>query len=108
MRLSWVILQVEEKVGFKPYPGTLNIKLSQESLAARKKLGQSASSRICPPKGYSCGIVSPALIGNLKIAIVIPEVKDYPIDVLEVIAPVNLRDFLKVKDGDEIVVCASS
>ena len=102
--LSWVRVQVEEKVGFKPYPGTLNLKLSQRSLHVRKKLEQAVSSRICPPKGYCSGIVSAASIGNLKAAIIIPEMKDYPEDVLEIIAPVNLRDFLVVKDGDEVVV----
>jgi CTP-dependent riboflavin kinase len=40
----------------------------------------------------------------LKCAILIPDVKDYPKNVLEVIAPENLRAQLKVKDGDEIAV----
>jgi CTP-dependent riboflavin kinase len=42
--------------------------------------------------------------------IVLPTVADYPSDKVEIIAPVNLRDSLELKDGDlvEVTVFTSS
>jgi len=40
----------------------------------------------------------------LECAIVIPEVAGYPEDVLEIVAPANLRETLQLEDGDEITV----
>ena len=102
--LNWVQLQIEEKVGFKPYIGTLNIRLSRKNEELRKLAEQKMVSRISPPNGYCPGLISKALIMNIKCAIVIPLVRDYPDDILEVIAPFNLRKELKICDGDTIDV----
>jgi riboflavin kinase len=40
----------------------------------------------------------------MECAIVIPEIADYPEDVLEVIAPINLRDKLSLKNGDTVQI----
>jgi riboflavin kinase, archaea type len=102
--LDWVWRQVEAKVGFKPYPGTLNLKLLGDSAKLREQAEQKMVSRICPPDGYCPGVISEASIDDVKCAIVIPLVKDYPVDVLEVIAPFNLRKLLKIHDGDTVFV----
>jgi CTP-dependent riboflavin kinase len=102
--INWVCQQIELKVGFKPYPGTLNLKLTGESVLLRKQAEQKIVSRICPAEGYCPGLISEASIGNIKCAIVIPLIKDYPDDVLEIIAPFNLRKLLKVRDGDTVLV----
>ncbi len=86
---------MKEKVGFTPYPGTLNIKLSEDSAVKRQLLKGTATSRICPGEGYCSGIVYKASLGSLKCAVVIPEVDGYPEDVLEIIAAVNLRKALE-------------
>jgi riboflavin kinase len=41
---------------------------------------------------------------DLKCAIIVPEVENYPENVIEVIAPVNLREKFKLKDGDMVEV----
>lgn len=104
LELPWVKRQIEEKLGFTPYPGTLNILLSEESAKRRKLLETAHSIKVCHAEGYCNGAIYQAFIGDLKCAIVIPDVEDYPKNVLEVIAPENLRAQLKVKDGDEIAV----
>ncbi|MEM3054151.1 MAG: DUF120 domain-containing protein, partial [Candidatus Bathyarchaeia archaeon] len=38
MELPWVKKQMEEKLGFAPYPGTLNIKLSKDEVKLKKLL----------------------------------------------------------------------
>lgn len=103
--LPWVKRQMEEKLGFAPYPGTLNIKLSKDKVELKKLLKKAKSIEILPAEGYCLGRCFKAyLVKGLKCAIVLPEVRDYPEDTLEVIAPVNLREKLQLKDGDVIEV----
>jgi len=45
-----------------------------------------------------------SLIGTLECAIVVPEVAGYPKALLEIIAPVNLRETLQLEDGTEVTV----
>ena len=102
--LPWVKRQVEKKLGFIPYSGTLNLRLSEESVKRRKLLEKAHSVKVCPAEGYCNGVLIKAFIGTLECAIVVPEIAGYPKDVLEIIASVNLRDKLQLEDGDEITV----
>jgi riboflavin kinase len=102
LKLPWVQTQIKEKVGFNPFLGTLNIKLSEGSTKLRRSLEEKPFSRIYPAEGYRSGMLFKASIGDLKCAVVIPEVEGYPMDILEIIAPVNLRKTFKIRDGDEI------
>ncbi|MGB9854184.1 MAG: DUF120 domain-containing protein [Candidatus Bathyarchaeales archaeon] len=103
--LPWVKRQMEEKLGFVPYLGTLNIKLLKGDVKLKNLLKRAKSIEILPVKGYCLGKCFRAhLVNGLECAIVLPEVRDYPEDVIEVIAPVNLREKLQLKDGDTIEV----
>jgi len=104
IELPWVKRQITEKLGFTPYPGTLNVKLIKESLKKRIMLKEAPSVKICPAEGYRKGAIFKAFTGPFECAIIVPEVPDYPKDVLEIIASVNLRDTLHLEDGDEIAV----
>jgi riboflavin kinase len=102
--LSWVKRQIEEKLGFTPYSGTLNIRLSNESAKQKKLLENAERLEVYPEKGYCTGILIKAYIDSLECAIIIPQVPTYPSDVLEVIAPWYLRERLKIADGSEVTV----
>ncbi len=104
LKLPWVKQQIKEKLGFTPYNGTLNLKLSAESTERRKLPEKATAIKVCPEEGYCNGKLFKASVGRLKCAIVVPEVAGYPENVLEIIANVNLREKLQVVDGDEIVV----
>jgi riboflavin kinase len=105
--LPWVRRQVKEKLGFTPYHGTLNVRLSEESAKRRQLLERAASMTVCPAEGFCTGKIFKAFVGELTCAVVIPEVSGYPADVLEIIAPVNLREVLQLVDGDEVTVTVS-
>jgi riboflavin kinase len=105
--LQWVKRQIDAILGFTPYAGTLNIRLSDKSAECRKLFEKAASMTVYPAEGYCSGKLFKASIGMLECAIVIPEVAGYPENVLEIIAPVNLREKLQLADGDEIVVTVS-
>jgi riboflavin kinase len=104
LELPWVKRQVKEKLGFIPYHGTLNIMVSEESAKGRKLLEKATFTKVRPAEGYFSGKIFKAFVGTLTCAIVIPEVAGYPGNVLEIIAPVNLREKLQLADGDEITV----
>lgn len=102
--LPWVKRQIREKLGFAPYSGTLNIRLTNESVQQKKLLRKAEKFEISPENGYCTGILIEANMEGLKCGIVLPQVPNYPQDVLEVIAAWNLRERLKIKDGSEVCV----
>ncbi len=102
--LPWVKQQIEEKLGFTPYSGTLNIRLTKDSMEQKKLLENAEHLEVCPEEGYCTGKLVKAQIASLHCAIIIPEVPKYPSDVLEVIAPIYLRGRLNLIDGSEVAV----
>jgi riboflavin kinase len=103
--LPWVRKQIAEKLGFTPYSGTLNLKITEADVNLKKSLKNARSIEISPAEGFCRGKCFNAYFMNtLKCAIVIPEVENYPEDIIEVIAQVNLREKFKLKDGDVIEV----
>lgn len=106
LSIASVKKQIIEKLGFKPYPGTLNVRLSiDEARMLKRVLSSSASVEITPSKGFLRAHCFEALIVNrIKGAIVVPDKENYPINVLEFIAPVFLRGALALKDGDEVEI----
>ncbi len=98
--------QIIEKLGFTPYPGTLNIRLSEnEARMLKRVLSSSTGVEIVPSKGFLRAHCFEALIVNsIKGAIVVPDKESYPTNVLEFIAPVFLRGALTLRDGDEVEI----
>jgi riboflavin kinase len=102
--------QFIDKLGFEPYPGTLNLRLkSVDDVAKRRNLELLPSINI---EGYSnssrtYGSVKcyHALVNNsIKAAVIICSRTHYGPDVLEVISPLNLRKELSLNDGDVVKV----
>ena len=105
IQLPWVKKQIAEKLGFIPYPGTLNIKLTEDITGFKKLLKKKKPIDITPERGFCRGkCFDVCLTNNLKCAIVLPEIVDYPENVIEVIAPINLKEELRLKDGDVVEV----
>ena len=102
-----------EILGYEPYPGTLNIRLDHESVLARDNLrNNSVGYRI---EGFEIGgkkygglTVYKAIINSkdkaVEGAILDLDITKHGNDILEIIAPVKLREELKLKDGDEVIV----
>jgi len=99
--LPWVDAQIQEKLGFKSFPGTLNIRLSKGSTKLRE-LVKKKTLEILPPQGYGRGLLFKARITELECVVVVPKVENYPNNVLEVIAPFNLREKLHLSNGSQI------
>ena len=104
VNLPWAKKQFKEKLGFNPYPGTLNLQLPPGTNV--KELRDATKGiKIKSPEGFHEGRCFKALImEKLLGAVVVPDIPGYPHDLLEILAPVNLRETLGLKDGMEIEV----
>ncbi len=103
IKLPWVKKQIVEKLGFTPFHGTLNIRLSEQDTKLRKQLKKAHSINIQPVASFNPGKCYKAyLTGDIECAIVVPEVPKYPADIIEIVAAVNVREKLQLKDGDVV------
>ena len=102
--------QIREKLGFEPYPGTLNIRLkTKRDLERRDKLRRMPGIEIegfkTEDRSFGGAKCYPALINDeVEGAVIIAERSGYDPSVIEIIAPVNLRKRLRLKDGDLVRV----
>jgi len=99
--------QFVEKLGFRPYEGTLNVKLLPTEV---HKLDALRNGRTIDIKGFerngrTFGDVHciPASIQNIECAVVLPRRSHYE-DVLEVVCKFHLRRTLGLEDGDQVEV----
>ncbi len=99
--------QFNEELGFNPYPGTLDIKLEGDSIDIKETLMRLTSIQLfgfeTSERTFGPVKIFRAKIGNLKGAVVLPN-RSHHTDVLEVVAPMNLRKAMELKDGDVIEV----
>ncbi len=101
--------QFVSKLGFDPFPGTLNLRVGKEDLDNRKILdtypfvyieGFANENRTYGPAKCFKAMVNE----EVKSAIVLPIRAHYGEDDVELIAPVSLRKQFKLNDGDKVRV----
>jgi riboflavin kinase len=109
--------QFVDRLGYEPFPGTLNIELSGESDRNRNQLDESDAVLI---EGWSDGDESfgavlcyPARIEKKATGerfeqchVIVPRRTEHERDVLEIIAPTKLRKELELVDDDQITIHA--
>ncbi|MGC9517299.1 MAG: DUF120 domain-containing protein [Methanomicrobiales archaeon] len=97
--------QFSNKLGFKPYEGTLNIKISDEELSKIQHI---------PKENYDT-IKGSGNLGDVKFlmanlnnkiegAVIFPIKTHHSSDLLEFVAPYHLRNKLNLKDGDIVYI----
>lgn len=114
MSLEGYRKQFRQKLGYTPFPGTLNIKLSDPvSIRSRRDLSTYPSVFI---DGFSDNLRTygwvkcyPVEINNQRIenaALLILERTHYDDNTIEIIAPISIKESTKIKNGDLISVTA--
>lgn len=99
---------IEEKLGFSPYPGTLNLELIPRHVERRLELRSRAPIEIAgfsykgktygPIEAYRCRV------GGIDGAVIFPRRSQHGLSVIEIIAPVFLMGELKLKPGSGLEV----
>jgi riboflavin kinase len=107
MSQTQYIRQFEKEAGFAPYPGTLDIKLDKDSVGLKEMIARLPSREVpgFETKERAFGPVKlfPAKLRKSRVVMVLP-LRSHYTDILEIIAPQNLRKALGLKDGDIVQV----
>ena len=96
--------QFQEKLGFDPEYGTLNIQVEPQVLADLNKLPyiEIKGFEMADQKFGKVRCWSSILEGDF-VAVIVPDKSDYT-DIIEVIAPYHLRQRWNLKDGREVSI----
>ncbi len=101
--------QFRSKLDLDPFPGTLNLRVSQESMSQRRELDsypfvdiEGFADKERTYGGARC--YRATVDQKVRGAIVVPIRAHYKEDVIEIIAHENLRKRLHLKDGDAVDV----
>ena len=107
MALPWVRQSIRELIGFDPYPGTLNLRLTDpEARTTWRHLRLGSSLTLTPPEPESCGakLFSVLVTPDIPAAVILPDLTRYEDDVLELIAATHLRTRLILHDDDRVTL----
>lgn len=113
MALDWVQDLLNERLGYRPFPATLNVrpKGAEDAQVWRRVQRDHAGTPLTPASDGHCGaklyrveIYQEA--NGIKVggAILLPEVDDYPPDKIEIVAPMRLKEHFRVEDGDQLTL----
>ncbi|MEM3453058.1 MAG: DUF120 domain-containing protein [Candidatus Hadarchaeum sp.] len=99
--------QFKRELGFLPYPGTLDIKLDRTSVELKETLTKLPSKQVpgfkTSERTFGPVKLFPSKLKGEKGALVIPN-RTHHTDIIEIIAPINLRKSMGLKDGDPVKV----
>ncbi len=96
-------------LGFNAYPGTLNVRLTGDSVWKRRALDAAPGIRVPGFKNHErvyggARLFRTKINGYYPAALVFPDRTSHPKEIIEVIAPVYLRGELGLKNGDRVVL----
>lgn len=99
--------QIVERLGFDPYPGTLNLRLREDGLEARRRLESMPGTQIEGFRGvdraFGGARCYPVLVNDeVEGALIVADRTGYDASVIEVIAPISLRERFGLEDGDPV------
>ena len=107
MRQEGYRKQFKRLLGFEPYPGTLDVKLSNESRELKATLenlpGKRIDGFVTPERTFGQVKCFSAKLRGVRVAVVMPS-RSAHADVIELISAKNLRKSLKLKGGDAVNV----
>ncbi|MFC7098034.1 DUF120 domain-containing protein [Halobaculum marinum] len=113
IQLSGYHEQFVERLGYEPFPGTLNVSLTEAAVRARAGLdsvegvpidGWEDEERTFGPATCYAAVVDVDGATFEPVHVIVPERTHHDEDQLELIAPAKLREELALDDGDDITV----
>lgn len=110
-QLDWVQEQCLQKLGFKLFPGTLNLEIADEDVAIIEAFQVHEGIELVPPDSNFCsGFIFPITIEGISGAIVAPaaDVRVHAKNIIEIISYLGLKNALSVEDGDWVTLTFES
>ncbi len=105
MSQEFYVDQFEEKLHYKPFVGTLNIKIDEKGISSIMNIPYEKFDKINGKDKFGdVKFIKAVLNDTIEGALVFPAKTKHTEDVLEFIAHKNLREFLKLNDGDLVTV----
>lgn len=97
--------EFKKNLGFIPFPGTLNVVVSEDYLDEISEIKNSCENLIKPDEGFGAvKYIEATLNDEISGAIVFPAKTTHEENYLEFIAENKLREELSLKDGDIVSV----
>ncbi len=101
--------QLNDKLGFSPFKGTLNLEIRDEHNLGKKEEFTGSVPIIIngfSDSGRSFGDIMcfRCRIGGIEGALLVPKRTHHDERIVEIVAPVNLRETMNLDDGDEVEV----
>ncbi|AIZ57189.1 riboflavin kinase [Candidatus Methanoplasma termitum] len=99
--------QFEEKLGFKPYEGTLNVKVDREDVSKidiiRSAPGETIQGFTQEGRTFGSAVAHKAKIKSIDCAIIIPE-RTHHDNTVEIVCQYHLRRTLGIGNGDRVEI----
>jgi len=107
-RTDWALGVFREAYGIDPFPGTLNVRADAASVAAWQSAAAQGQLFKAPDPAWCDARCLRAKILHqthfAAVVVVLPLVESYPHDQIELVAAMNLRDWLEARDGDSVTL----
>jgi riboflavin kinase len=105
--LDWVVSQFEANMGFKPFPGTLNVRVGEGDVDAAERFFSQKDFELVPDDPSFCRAWMRRLtVNGLPAAAVFPseDVRIHDSRVIEIVAGCHVKAALSLGDGDEVTM----
>jgi riboflavin kinase len=97
--------QFEDKLNFRPFVGTLNVQVEDKDVGKVKKLLKSDIQEIKGEKTFGDVKYKKANLNDeVEGAVIFPEKTHHSIDVVEFIAPQNLKERYHISEGSSVTI----
>jgi len=106
-QVDWVVEQCRNKLDMTPFPGTLNVRIDDETVQMLGKFLQAADVELVPDDPSFCAArVKKVTVNGVAAAVVLPseDVRIHDNRTLELIAGCGLKKRLNFDDGDTVTI----
>ena len=106
-QVEWVVKQCEKKLDMTPFPGTLNVRINDETVQHLGEFLRVADVELVPDDPSFCAArVKKVMVGGIAAAVVLPseDVRIHDNRTIELIAACSLKERLGLDDGHAVTI----
>lgn len=108
-QVAWVVAQCRRMLGYKPFPGTLNVRVNDTDLDVLDAFFGETDFELIPDDPAFCSArVKRITVNGIPGAVILPseDVRIHEKRILEILAPCSLKEALGLRDGDCVTIAA--